>query len=243
LSWRIARQQPWIGGRSECPSCQTKLAPLDLIPLFSWLALRGRCRHCRAAIGIRYPLIELAVLSGCLGVYAAWHFTISAFIIMAALPFLMALFVVDVEQMILPDRILAILAFLGLIFILSLVFPPNLSLRPSRLIAAHGGGSLAFALLVWGAGKVVTWRRKREALGFGDVKFFAIAGLWLGIAWLPFFMIMSGMLGLAWGGAWRLMSREGPFPFGPALILAFYGCLLWAGPGFSGFLNINLLNN
>src|SRR5690606_8342699 len=95
------------------------------------------------------------------------------------------------------------------------------------------GGALVFAFVIWITGKLMTTILKKEALGFGDVKFFGMAGLWLGLSWLPIFMILSGLSGIIWGTGWRVVTRDPVFPFGPALILSFYSCLLLQGTGFS----------
>ena len=232
LSWRAARDISWVSGRSRCPSCGTKLGVSDLVPLFSWLMLHGNCRHCGKPIGVRYPLTELAVVAGCLGAFAAWGFTVPAFIIMAAVPFLVALLVVDVEQMILPDGLQAVLGGLGALFVAA-AFLSHPVFDAAELFATHGAGLVVFPATVWLAGRIVSILKKKEALGFGDVKFFAVAGLWLGVLWLPCFMVISGFFGIAGGLSWQLRREDRRFPFGPALILAFYACLLLKGQGIS----------
>src|SRR5215470_7811233 len=59
LAHRVPRDRSWVRGRSACPSCGAQLGALDLVPLFSFLANRGRCRHCGARIGWRYPITEM----------------------------------------------------------------------------------------------------------------------------------------------------------------------------------------
>ena len=60
LSWRLPRGESWARGRSRCPACGHVLGPLELVPVLSWVASRGRCRFCRAHVSVRYPLIELS---------------------------------------------------------------------------------------------------------------------------------------------------------------------------------------
>ena len=79
-----------------------------------------------------------------------------------------------------------------------------------------------FALLM---GVSVSFVLKKDALGMGDVKFFAVAGLWLGGAMLPAFCILSGVMGIILGGVWQRVTGSQLFPFGPALILSMY--ILW----------------
>src|SRR5687768_46475 len=85
LSWRIPRGISWIAsnGKSEhsaCPACCHRLSCRDLIPLFSWLMLKGRCRYCQTPIGICYPLIELSTMVGCLAIYAIYGFTVAGIV-------------------------------------------------------------------------------------------------------------------------------------------------------------------
>ncbi len=74
LVWRIREKRTWVNDRSECVHCHHKLAPLDLIPVVSWLFLRGVCRYCKKPISIQYPLVELA--TGALFVlsYLLWDY-------------------------------------------------------------------------------------------------------------------------------------------------------------------------
>lgn len=83
-----------------------------------------------------------------------------------------------------------------------------------------------YAGIVWILGVAVQHILKRDALGFGDVKFFAVAGLWLGAGMLPVFLILSGILGCAFGIFWKKIKQKDIFPFGPALILALYAGIL-----------------
>ena len=57
--WRMPRHESIVAPPSHCPECGTPLAARDLVPVLSWVALRGRCRTCHTSISIRYPLIEL----------------------------------------------------------------------------------------------------------------------------------------------------------------------------------------
>ena len=229
LAWRAPRGENWITTRSRCISCGTPLKPADLIPLFSWLLSKGRCRHCGAAIGRRYPLTELAVLAGCLGVYAAWGFSPGAFIVMATVPFLVAAVAVDIEKMILPDQLTLTCAGLALVFLVAVRIDQGFSSDFQSMMLSRLGAAILFPGLLWLVGRALGRTLRKETVGFGDVKFFAMAGLWLGISWLPLFLILSGGLGILWGLAWRLCFHKKIFPFGPALVLALYACLILQG--------------
>ena len=232
MTWRIPRGISWVSSRSACPSCQHVLSAPDLVPLLSWIFLRGRCRHCRAAIGWRYPLIELVTLLICLMLYGLHGFTLASLVVMLAVPFLVALVAIDLEFMILPDQINIILGILGAIFVFLGAYAPFKALA-SAVMAAVIYAGLVFGVS-WGLGKVL----KKEALGFGDVKFFAVAGMWLGLDLLPVFLMMSGLIGVGMGLFWKIILRQNRFPFGPALIASFAVCLLFGSQirGFWAFL-------
>lgn len=211
--------------RSACPKCHHTLGILDLIPVFSWLCLKGSCRHCKSKIPIIYPLSELTVLCACLGIFAVHGLNIPALIMIFTMPFLIALLVIDLKYMILPNQLVAICAAFGaaLLFYKALNTP---EIEP--LFAYYGSSAAIFALFSWVLGKIMTKILRQDALGFGDVKFFAVAGLWLGLANLPVFCILSGFFGAGISIMQRKVAPEegGAFPFGPALIISFYLLLL-----------------
>lgn len=160
--------------------------------------------------------MELATAAGCVAVYAVYGLTIPAGILMLAMPFFIALIVIDLDHMILPDQVNIILIILGLAFALASqsVF--------DAILAMPVYGGVAWAL-GWSMQKVL----KKDALGMGDVKFFAVAGLWLGLTALPAFLILSGLFGVGLGLVFRICKGLALFPFGPALVLALLACLLF----------------
>lgn len=219
LTHRIPLEQGWglrNKTRSACPSCGAVLKYRDLVPVFSWLFLRGKCRACKAPISPAYPAIELATLASVLGVYAVYGFAEQGFIAALAMPFLMALLAIDLKHFILPDTLVAALALLSIAFhgadIIHFIVP-----------------GLAFAFILWLLGWVMEKALKKEALGFGDVKFFGAAGLWLGFPALAPLCLMAGAFGVVMGLVWRVVFKSEIFPFGPALIVSFYACLLLQG--------------
>ncbi|PJB71337.1 MAG: prepilin peptidase [Alphaproteobacteria bacterium CG_4_9_14_3_um_filter_47_13] len=235
LFWRLPRHIPWASvfqnteekdrralTRSFCPACHETLRYYDLVPVFSWLFLKGKCRYCRRKTGIHYPLIELATLFACLGVYFSWGFTVPAFIIMAALPFLIALFVIDLEHMILSNQAVFMAAVFAIIFILYQWVVCDSDCNLAQTVSLKLAGGVVFPALVWLIGRVTEFFFKKEMLGLGDIKFFAVAGLWLGLSYLPFYLICSGALGLLMGSVYRFLYKKEQFPFGPALIATLY---------------------
>lgn len=240
LVHRIPRAESWALGRageaarftrSQCPDCHTQLGIQDLIPVFSFLFLKGKCRHCSATIPRQYLWVELTTILLCWGFLfstATWPWLLFLCLLT---PFLTALFYIDLKHYILPDILVIILA--GLFFLqasvltvfaavngfLNLQYLANLWGMPLLSAICYGGFSW---LLRFGFGTIMN----KEVMGLGDVKFFAMAGLWLGVAQMPFFLFIAGAVGTIMGLVYKYLFKEGIFPFGPALIAAFYINLL-----------------
>jgi prepilin signal peptidase PulO-like enzyme (type II secretory pathway) len=243
VAFRVPRGIPWAFGpskdrsgqemsayRSACPACQKKLGFFDLIPVFSWLLLQGRCRSCKAPIPIRYPLIELGVVLSLIIAYLVFGFSASLLFAALAIPFLWALFVIDFEYLILPNQLVAILAGIGL---LRLFYRWGIEGRMTDIqVLEYLSAAVVFAFFIWFLGFIMSKALKKDSLGFGDVKFFAVAGLWHGLASLAAFSLISGVSGIVFALIWRWKTKEEVFPFGPALIFSFYVLLLLDGSHF-----------
>jgi leader peptidase (prepilin peptidase)/N-methyltransferase len=210
---------------SACPACGHDLGLRDLVPVFSWLLLQGKCRYCAAPVGSRYPLIECATVMLCLAFYFAYGFTPQAFALFALAPVLAAMIAIDLAHKIIPDSLnLAVLALGIAAFALG---------RPDAagLLAALEGAAL-YAGAAWMLRFVFFKILKREPMGLGDVKFFGAAGFWLGLDpdAAALFMILSGASGIVLALVWRRATGDREFPFGPALVLAFAALLVWVRP-------------
>lgn len=217
-SYRLPHRAPIVMGRSECPHCHTPLGFRDLFPLFSWLATHGACRYCHAKISIRYPLIEAAQALLFALVYLELGWNAEALVVAGLSVCLLVMIVTDIEYGIIPDPIQWILLALGGIY--HLVRGDVFAEPLAGLLA---GGALGL-LLRYGYHML----RRRHGLGLGDVKFLAVAGLWIGPYGLPPFLFASGMLGIFTALLWRFLGRGRIFPFGPALALALGCCVLYS---------------
>ncbi len=237
LAYRIPSGQPWAFKakktegvpRSACTNCGVTLKARNLIPLLSWLAQKGRCSACGKPISWTYPATELACACACYGLFLSWGSSVPTLPVLMTVPFLAALIVIDFRYFMLPDILNILLAALWLVFIVILAISEGRWEAVSPVFLSGVSGAALFGFLSWSIGAVMKKILHREALGFGDVKFFAVAGLWLGTGALPFFLILSGFFGVILGGIYRLVTKEAYFPFGPALIVAFYVLLLAKG--------------
>ncbi|MCC7259623.1 MAG: prepilin peptidase [Alphaproteobacteria bacterium] len=217
-SHRLPHRAPIVMGRSECPRCHTPLGFRDLFPLFSWLATRGACRHCHAKISMRYPLIEAAQALLFALVYLELGWGAEALVVAGLSVCLLVMIVTDLEYGIIPDPIQWALLALG--FAYHFVRGDAFAEPLAGLLA---GGALGL-LLRYGYHML----RHRHGLGLGDVKFLAVAGLWVGPYGLPLFLFASGMLGILTALLWRSLGRGRIFPFGPSLALALGCCVLYS---------------
>ncbi len=215
LVHRLPRGESIVWPGSRCPECGHPIAWFDNVPLLSWLLLRGRCRHCRAPISRRYPLVELAfaVLWG--GVLAALGPTLPALGGGVFLSLLLVLALIDLETMLLPD----VLTLGGTAAGLALAWLEG-RLPDAAIGAAAGYG--VFAAIAW------IYRRLtgREGLGGGDWKLLAMIGAFLGWRALPFVVFASALVGLVVGGAWLVLAGRGlraEIPYGPFLAAAAAG--------------------
>lgn len=228
LSYRVPRKMSWGAVRSACPSCKTRLGVLQLIPVLSWAFSKGKCSFCKSPISAFYPLSEIVCGLLCLGVYFVYGLNIEGLIVIAAIPFLVSLFLIDIRHMILPNQLVFILLVIGIARLIYYstqdVFGGIEDMAIPYLL-----GAAVFSFVSWCIGFVMTRILKKDALGMGDVKFFMVSGIWLGLDALGLFMILSGGIGVAFSVVWRVVTGSQKFPFGPALILSFYILLLFQG--------------
>ncbi|MBV8046596.1 MAG: prepilin peptidase [Paludibacterium sp.] len=207
--------------RSHCPRCGQTLRARHLVPLLSWLALRGRCGFCRGAISSRYPLVEgaTALLFGWLAWREADPWLLAGGLGLSAC--LVALAVIDWETGLLPDGLTLPLLWSGLLFNLHGARAP---LAEAVLGAAAGYGAL------WALYWLHRLASGREGLGYGDFKLLAALGAWLGWRALPTLVLMSALTGLCAAGILMLfgrMSRRDALPFGPYLALSGWVSWVW----------------
>lgn len=197
-------------GRSACDGCGATLRPWELVPLLSYVLLRGRCARCGSAIDARQPLAELggaAVGAAALWVAPGWPGLAGALFGWA----LMALALLDARHFWLPDRITLPLAAAGL----ALGLPPL-----AERIAGAAAGWLALTLIA----RAYARARGRIGLGAGDAKLLAAIGAWLGWRDLPGVVLAACLIGLGWALAAHLrgqaISAATRMPFGTLMALA-----------------------
>ncbi len=200
---------------SHCTSCSTSLRARDLVPVLSFVLLKGRCAYCDAKVSWRYPLVEMAV--ALLWAFCAWHWGLSAAAVAWAgfATALLALGLIDADTMLLPDSLTLPLMWAGMLLASAGVI--NLRLEQSVWGAAIGYGSL---WLVQACFSVVTGK---QGMGQGDFKLLAALGAWLGWMALPELVLVASVSGvlIALWSRWRGQLQAGQaMPFGPPLVFA-----------------------
>ena len=215
---RLPQGEPVLWSRSACPMCQATLAPLDLVPLVSFAASRGRCRHCDGRIATFHPLIELAALGvAACAVLAAQPDDLPGTLIANCVLgwILLALAWTDAETMLLPDLLTLPLILAGFAEAW-LLDAPSL---PDRVLGACIGWSCLVGL-GW------LWRHWRgiDALGQGDAKLLAAAGAWLGWQALPQVLVVAALAAIAVTLAinGRQIKATQRIAFGPWLALGIW---------------------
>ena len=210
-----------MSARSRCPNCDRTLRVRHLVPVVSYIALRGLCAWCRWPIPFRYPAVEL--ISAGMSALVAWRFGYGAAMVGALLVTwaLIVLSAIDIDTQTLPDIVTLPLLWLGLAFNLWAVFAPL-----SSAVLGTMAGYLALRA-VYHAFRLLTGK---EGMGYGDFKLLAALGAWLGWQALPLIILLSAAGGASLGIAGVLLlgrSRHVPIPFGPYLAAAGLIALLW----------------
>ncbi len=206
---------------SSCPHCNQKIKFYDNIPVLSFLLLRGRCRHCKGKISLRYPLVELLTAVSFLLLYSQYSLSFFFFASCLFACALIALGFIDFYHQILPDEITLPGLLLALIYSL---FRTDLNLRQALIGAVAGAG---FLLIVYGAYYLL---RKKEGLGLGDVTMMLLIGAYLGWQQAFFTLIFASFVG-ALVGIFFISYKKKDFqyslPFGTFLAPAAFAALLW----------------
>jgi len=225
--WRLPRGGSVVQPPSHCPNCEMQLRARDLVPIVSWLVLRGGCRGCRARISVRYPVVEF--VTGLLFVAIGVRFGLS----LAVLPFLVftaiavALTGIDLDTLTLPRQLIYGGAVAGAVL---LTMSALVQGEPARLAGAAIGAAIASGALL------AVHELSPRAMGFGDVRFAGLIGLhigWLGVAQVPAALLLAFVLGAVGGLAFLVLRRRGwrtQVPFGPFLAAGALVTVLWGRP-------------
>jgi prepilin signal peptidase PulO-like enzyme (type II secretory pathway) len=242
--YRLGTGESFLKGRSHCPHCKHTLSWQDLIPIFSFLILKGKCRYCHQKISIQYPLIELAtaILFTLIIHYTFPNFLLSTFYLLLS-SFLIVIFVYDLKHYIIPDKVIypaiAIALIFNFKFLIFNQFSPKESLwlptgqaifKYAILSAVLAAAFFLFIFLI----------SRGKWLGFGDVKLGFLMGLFLSFPKILVSLFFAYLIGAIIGIGLILAKKKtlkSEVPFGPFLVTGTFIALFWGNQLINWYLN------
>jgi leader peptidase (prepilin peptidase) / N-methyltransferase len=206
---------------SHCPQCKHPLGAVENMPVLSYVLQRGKCRHCKARISARYPIVE--TVTGLLSMLVAIKFgfmwlTLAVLVLTWSL---VALTMIDFDHQLLPDDITLPLLWLGLLVNTQGWLVP----LDSAVWGAIGGYGV-----LWGVYWLFKLATGKEGMGFGDFKLLGALGAWMGWQALPAIILLSSLVGAVVGITLIVVKgrdKNVPIPFGPYLAAAGFIALIW----------------
>lgn len=206
--YRVARGESIVAPSSHCPECGCFLRPWELIPVFGYLLLGGKCGKCGIKISRRYPIVEL--LTGVLFVLTYYfrpeRTMVGIIFDLIFVSLLIALTFIDIDTFRLPDVLVVFVAGIALL---------NTILTDDPLLYQSIGGAIG----VGGVFLMIAFFYS-EGMGWGDVKFVAALGLYLGFPDILIAVFIASFFGVIIGGIRMLVLKKDlkdPIPFGPFL--------------------------
>ncbi len=204
---------------SACPTCHHKIQPWENIPIISYLFLLGKCSNCKTSISPRYPFVEL--LTAMVFYLATLHSAPNLHLIFLLFfcVFLIILSGIDIDHQILPDPMVYILLWSGL---LASTLGISIPIKDAVI------GALAGYLSLWSIFWIFKLLTKKEGMGYGDFKLLAALGAWLGWQYLLPIILIASLGGAIIGGFSMLVFKSGnKIPFGPYLAIAGWIMMFW----------------
>ena len=213
---RVPKKESIAYPPSHCTNCQRRLTALDLVPVFSYLFLKGQCRTCGSKIHWVYPLMEAVTAVLFVASYLVFGFTPELIVALLFVSMLVIITVSDIAYMLIPDKVLLPFA----VVLLGLRFVIPLDPWWDSLLGAAIGFSLLFLIAVVSKG----------GMGGGDIKLFFVIGLVLGTAGTLMTLFFASFIGAIVGIIQLRMTNKGrktPIPFGPSIAAAAVVVYFW----------------
>ncbi len=241
LIYRIPEGRNIVAPPSSCTSCGKRLAAPDLVPVFSYIFLRGRCRYCGGRISPRYPLIELLTALVFIALFIKFGFSAPFFAFAYLMIILIAVFFIDIDHRIIPNGlVLAGMAGGIVFFVYNCISPVTEVFGDDKWWTPLAGlfpGS-GFLLLVAVLGSLIY--RTDDAMGMGDVKLMAPIGLFLGwklcIAALASSILLGGIISMLLM-LLRIKKRKDTVAFGPFIVIGSFVTIIWGWEMVEWFFN------
>ena len=232
--YRIPEKQSISNPPSHCPNCNTRLKPRDLIPIFSYLLSGRKCRYCKEKISSRYAIVELLTGILFLIVFNKFYLDISAVYYLVLTSILIIITFIDIDHYIIPDGLLIVGSIFAIVF--NIIFK-IITIKESLLGAIIcGGGVLAIVYLI-------EFIVKKEVMGGGDIKLFAMIGLFLGIKNSLLSALISVYVGAIFGVIMIICSKikksefNSMIPYGPFISIATFIVMLYGDNIINWYMN------
>ena len=226
---RLPEGKSIVNPPSHCPNCNHRLGILELIPVFSFLFLGGKCKNCRSKIPVLSTIIEVLTAILFLIAYIRFGISIKLFIALIFISMLAIVIVSDIRYMVICDEVLIIGNIL--IFILLII---SIGFKASMMSLIYGIASLLIMLSIKTLGDIIF---KKESMGGGDIKLMFTFGLVLGIPSSVASIFIASFIGLPISLIMMKKNSSHELPFGPYLSIAAIILLL------SGIDVVNVLVN
>ena len=239
--YRLEKGENFIMGRSHCPHCGHVLSWQDLIPIFSFLFLRGKCRYCQKPISWQYPLVEISTgllflttynlqlttynLQNLL-VFSYWLFVVCCLVI---------IFVSDLKHYIIPDRVIYPAIVIAFLYNIHQFAIDNQQLTINNFLFAFGAAAFFLTIVLISRGK---W------MGVGDIKLAFFMGLFLGWPKILFALFLAFFIGAIIGVGLIIFGKKtlkSEIPFGPFLVSGTFLALFFGQKILDWYLNLFLL--
>ncbi len=214
--YRIPLKETVVYKSSSCPHCSAKLKVVDLVPLISYVALKGKCRYCKKRISLLYPSLELLTAV----TFVASYLLLGNSIFLVKYLFLFSVLIiitfVDLEYQAIPNNLIVILLLWATLW--QLLYP-EISLGKAFSGAALGGGLLLLIAVI-----------SKGGMGGGDIKLMFVMGLYLGLSLTALALFLGFLSGSVIGLiliVLRYKTRKDPIPFAPFLTVGIISATLW----------------
>ena len=214
---RIPQGKGVVVGRSFCVKCKKKIQWFDNIPIISYLLLKSKCRNCKTKISFQYFLVESISLINFLVLYLIFGISLTTLLLIILSVVFLIIFFIDLKHYIIPNSLTYSMMILG--FIKS--FDPNLDPIFPNFLNSLIGGLLGYGI-IWSIIYFYRQFKKKEGMGLGDAKLFAVVGFWFGWISIPFVVFLSSIIALLSVLPDLLRSSKklsSQIPFGPFIIL------------------------
>lgn len=233
--YRIPKKESINFPRSHCTNCGHVLEVLELVPVFSYLALGRKCKHCKSSISPRYMCIELLTGIGFAIVYNQYGLTLQSLLYMTFFAFGLVLTMIDWDHMLLPTTIIRWGFAVGVLErIAQSLMVNSWGILIEALLGAAVGYGL-FMLVYYGS----KWLLKKEGLGYGDVRLMGFIGLFVGLNSLFLMIIIACILASVFGLILlKVKKKSEPYPLGPFLNIGAFIVVLWGSQLLQSYLSL-----